>query len=84
VRAEGLFRTTNLNFAAYLVASARLKFVQVEARPRYSDFYFDDPRGEGPSIESEYRLRDLKVGARTLFDCRSRLVSEVMRSGGSR
>jgi hypothetical protein len=85
LRADGLYCTSNLNFAAYLEASKRLKFVKVEPRTKHhSDFYFDDPHGEGPAIESENRRNDLKIGARSLFDSRATLIAEVMRSGGVR
>lgn len=77
-----LFRTANLNLAAYLVASQRLTLDHVEARPRHSEFYFRDPENLGPAIATEFQVKDLKVSARLLLEARASLLSEMRRVVG--
>ena len=58
--AAALFRTANLNLAAYLVASNRLALDHVEPHVKHSEFYFRDSDGVGPSIAAEFITKDLK------------------------
>jgi len=77
-----LFRTANLNLAAYLVASNRLEFDHVEPHSKHSEFYFQDPNTDGPSIAAEFVTKDLKVSAKLLLEARSSLLNEVRREVG--
>lgn len=79
-RAVQLFRTANLNLAAYLVASQRLVLDHVEPRPRHSEFLFRDPENLGPTIATEFQVKDLKISAKLLLEARSSLLSEMRRS----
>jgi|SRR5579863_560967 len=78
-----LFRTANLNLAAYLVASSRLPLDHVEARAKHSEFFFRDDEGVGPSIAAEFVTKDLKVSAKLLLEARASLLNEMRREVGS-
>jgi hypothetical protein len=75
------YRTSNLNLAAYLVASHRLVLHHV-APAAVAEFFFLDPDGLGPAIAEEYATKNLKVSARLLLDARARLLNEMRRGGG--
>ena len=77
-----LFRTANLNLAAYLVASNRLALDHVEPHARHSEFFFRDPEGIGSDIATEFVTRDLKVSAKLLLEARSSLLNDIRRAGG--
>ena len=74
-----LFRTANLNLAAYLVASRRLALDHVEPHVKHSEFFFHDDEKLGPSIATEFVTKDLKVSAKLLLDARASLLNEMRR-----
>lgn len=74
---ELLYKTTNLNFAAYLIAAGRLVFAHAMAHARHSEFYFRDPQNIGPQLLAEYLTKDVQVGARLLLEARSTLLNEI-------
>jgi len=81
--AAALFRTVNLNLAAYLVASARLTLDHVEPHAKHSEFFFRDPEGVGAAIAAEFVTKDLKVSAKLLLEARSSLLNDMRRGGGT-
>jgi hypothetical protein len=78
-----LFRTSSLNFAAYLLAAERLRLSHTETTSNgvFNDFYFEDPKGEGAVLERMYHKGDLEVGARSLMESRAQLLREARRTG---
>jgi hypothetical protein len=80
-KVEALFRTANLNLAAYLVASNRLALDHVEPHAKHSEFFFCDDEGVGPSIAAEFVRKDLKVSAKLLLEARASLLNEMRRGG---
>ena len=83
-KADGtaLFRTANLNLAAYLVASTRLVFHHAEPYAKHSEFFFHDPESLGPVIAAEFVTQDLQISAKLLLEARSSL-NEIRRGGGA-
>jgi hypothetical protein len=79
--ATALFRTANLNLAAYLVASCRLTLDHVEPHTKHSEFYFRDPEGAGAAIAAEFVTKDLKVSAKLLLEARASLLNDIRRGG---
>jgi hypothetical protein len=79
--ATALFRTANLNLAAYLVASGRLTLDHVEPHTKHSEFFFRDPEGTGAAIAAEFVTKDLKVSAKLLLEARSSLLNDMRRGG---
>ena len=77
-----MFRTANLNLACYLVASNRMTLHHVEARAKFSEFFFLDPENCGSSIATEFVTRDVKVSARLLLETRAALLNEIRRGVG--
>jgi len=73
----GLYKTANLNFAAYLCASGRLAFDHAEPREHHSEFYFRDPEQIGSALWTEYCTRDLPTSARLLLETRTALLNEI-------
>ena len=49
-KVAALFRTANLNLAAYLVASNRLVLDHVEPHAKHSEFLFRDDEGRASAI----------------------------------
>lgn len=79
---SNLFRTTNLNLAAYLVATNRLSLDHVQARPNsHSEFYFRDPDDQGVAIQQEFFTKDVQVSAKLILEARSSLLNELKRGG---
>jgi hypothetical protein len=78
-----LFRTSSLNFAAYLRAAEQLRLSHMETTSNgvFNDFYFEDPNGEGEVLERMYHKGDFEVGARSLMESRASLLREARRTG---
>lgn len=58
------FRTTNVPFAAYLVAAGKLSLLHIEANPKTATLVFDDPNNEGTSFELAFLSDHALVAAR--------------------
>lgn len=78
-----LYRTANINLAAYLVASGRLTLDHIEPATRHSEFFFRDPEGIGSDIADEYITEDLKVSAKLLLEARASLLHTIRREIGN-
>jgi hypothetical protein len=77
-----LFRTANLNLAAYLVASNRLALDHVEPHAKHSEFVFHDPEHIGSAVAAQFITKDLKCSAKLLLEARASLLNEIRREGG--
>lgn len=76
---DGMFITSNLAFAAWLVASRRLKFLRLAPCEGFEsdyDFLFDDPDDDGRDLAAEFYLGDPKVGARSMFNALAMLEEQ--------
>ncbi len=62
------FPVQNNSFAAYLIATQRLRLLRIEATVRGSNIIFDDPKNEGAAIELEY-LAGAVVSAVSYQNC---------------
>jgi hypothetical protein len=73
-----LFRTDDLNLAAYLVASRSLLFHHAK-RGRPAEFFFHDPYDFGGPIATAFMVGDLKASANMLRVARSDLRESMKR-----
>jgi hypothetical protein len=78
-KVAALFRTTNLNLAAYLIASNRLTLDHVEPGAGHSEFLFLDEEGKAAAIAAEFFTKDLKASVKLLFEARASLLNEMRR-----
>jgi hypothetical protein len=78
------FATSNLGLAAYLLASKRLQFVDVDAvDPNHADFLFNDPDGTGEAIDIEFGAGDPLVPAASFHRALRSLRHMIDRKGSS-
>jgi hypothetical protein len=76
------FRCTHLNFASYVLSADLLRYDAAELAPNGRDieFRFYDPDARGPDLLRRYTSGAAElVNARTLYEMRGYLVSEVKR-----
>ena len=79
---ELLYRVQNTNFGAYLLAAnkLRLKGAELAANSTVVELVFFDPEDFGPDLLRRFNVGAVElVNARTLFETRGYLMSEVKR-----
>jgi hypothetical protein len=79
---DSLFRVQNTNFGAYLLAANKLRFKGAELAPESTvvELTFFDPDDLGPDLLRRFNVGAVElVNARTLFETRGYLMSEIKR-----
>lgn len=79
---NSLFRVQNTNFGAYLLAANKLRFKAAELAPNSTvvELIFFDPDGLGEDLLRRFNVGAVElVNARTLFETRGYLLSEIKR-----
>jgi hypothetical protein len=79
---DSLFRVQNTSFGAYLLAANKLRFKGAERASNSTvvELVFFDPDDLGPDLLRRFNVGAVElVNARTLFETRGYLMSEVKR-----
>jgi hypothetical protein len=79
---NSFFRVQNTNFGAYLLAANKLRFKNAELASNSTvvELVFFDPDDLGPDLLRRFNVGAVElVNARTLFETRGYLLSEIKR-----